>query len=67
MTGYAIKMTILITAMTVCIGLNTERVIGHQTGHPRESVEELETNLKGGHEKTISFVQNLHKLLAAVR
>ena len=34
MTGYAIKMTILITAMTVCIGLNTERVIGHQTGHP---------------------------------
>ena len=37
MTGYAIKMTILITAMTVCIGLNTERVIGHQTGHPRVS------------------------------
>ena len=34
MTGYAIKMTILITAMTVCIGLNTERVKGHQTGHP---------------------------------
>ena len=33
MTGYAIKMTILITAMTVCIGLNTQRVKVHQTEH----------------------------------